>query len=146
MIKRKPTARASTAGKTFVSAVKPTVTKMPIIKTEKNTSTDARPHATISSPPSIAHVSTDTSSSKSDVPTCHECNKVFKRKEHLAQHVKLHLGLRPFKCDEPNCNKAFSRKEHLMRHVVSHTGKKQFDCPICHKLFSRKDNLNKHKK
>ncbi|XP_031620758.1 transcription factor Sp3 isoform X2 [Contarinia nasturtii] len=83
---------------------------------------------------------------KTDVPTCDVCEKVFKRKEHLAQHVKLHLGLRPFKCEEPNCNKAFSRKEHLMRHCVSHTGKKQFDCDICHKLFSRKDNLNKHKK
>lgn len=87
-----------------------------------------------------------TTGSKSDVPTCDICEKVFKRKEHLAQHVKLHLGLRPFKCEQPNCNKAFSRKEHLLRHCVSHTGKKQFDCDICHKLFSRKDNLNKHKK
>lgn len=83
---------------------------------------------------------------KSDAPTCEICSKVFKRKEHLAQHTKLHLGLRPFRCEEPNCNKTFSRKEHLMRHCVSHTGKKQFDCDICHKLFSRKDNLNKHKR
>lgn len=83
---------------------------------------------------------------KTDVPTCEICMKVFKRKEHLAQHLKLHLGLRPFKCEESNCNKAFSRKEHLMRHRVSHTGKKQFDCEFCHKLFSRKDNLNKHKR
>lgn len=83
---------------------------------------------------------------KTDVPTCEICEKVFKRKEHLAQHLKLHLGLRPFKCEEPNCNKTFSRKEHLMRHCVSHTGKKQYECDICHKLFSRKDNLNKHKR
>lgn len=83
---------------------------------------------------------------KTDVPTCGVCDKVFKRKEHLAQHMKLHLGLRPFKCDEPNCNKSFSRKEHLMRHVVSHTGKKMFHCEFCQKLFSRKDNLNKHKR
>lgn len=107
---------------------------------------------------------------KSEVPTCDVCEKVFKRKEvcvtdillisnfdsihncisylsqHLAQHMKLHLGLRPFKCEEPNCNKAFSRKEHLMRHVVSHTGKKMFSCEFCHKLFSRKDNLNKHRR
>lgn len=82
----------------------------------------------------------------SEVPTCAVCDKVFKRKEHLAQHMKLHLGLRPFKCDEANCNKSFSRKEHLMRHVVSHTGKKMFNCEYCKKLFSRKDNLNKHKR
>lgn len=84
--------------------------------------------------------------SKADIPTCNVCSKVFKRKEHLAQHMKLHLGLRPFKCEEASCNKAFSRKEHLMRHRVSHTGKKQFNCEICHKLFSRKDNLNKHRR
>lgn len=88
----------------------------------------------------------NTGDAKSDIPTCEICSKVFKRKEHLAQHMKLHLGLRPFKCEEPNCNKAFSRKEHLMRHRVSHTGKKQFNCEICHKLFSRKDNLNKHRR
>lgn len=77
---------------------------------------------------------------------CDVCSKSFKRKEHLMQHLKSHVGLRPFKCSESGCNKSFSRKEHLMRHVVSHTGKKLFSCPVCRKYFSRKDNLNKHKK
>lgn len=78
--------------------------------------------------------------------TCEVCKKVFKRKEHLMQHLKSHVGLRPFKCEEPSCNKSFSRKEHLLRHVVSHTGKKMFSCDLCHKFFSRKDNLNKHRR
>ncbi|XP_037924538.1 transcription factor Sp4 isoform X2 [Hermetia illucens] len=77
---------------------------------------------------------------------CSTCGKSFKKKEHLAQHMKLHAGLRPFKCTEGDCNKAFSRKEHLMRHIVSHTGKKMFSCDLCQKFFSRKDNLNKHKR
>lgn len=77
---------------------------------------------------------------------CEVCKKIFKRKEHLMQHLKSHIGLRPFKCDENGCNKSFSRKEHLLRHIVSHTGKKMFSCDLCHKLFSRKDNLNKHKR
>lgn len=77
---------------------------------------------------------------------CDVCKKVFKRKEFLMQHLKSHIGLRPFKCDEPTCNKSFSRKEHLLRHVVSHTGKKMFNCDVCKKLFSRKDNLNKHRR
>lgn len=89
---------------------------------------------------------TNAAKTSTEVPTCDVCEKVFKRKEHLAQHVKLHLGLRPFKCEEQNCNKAFSRKEHLMRHVISHTGKKMFSCEFCQKLFSRKDNLNKHRR
>uniref|UniRef100_A0A1Q3F3N5 Putative c2h2-type zn-finger protein n=1 Tax=Culex tarsalis TaxID=7177 RepID=A0A1Q3F3N5_CULTA len=77
---------------------------------------------------------------------CDVCSKTFKRKEHLMQHLKSHVGLRPFKCEEPGCSKSFSRKEHLLRHTISHTGKKMFSCPVCRKYFSRKDNLNKHKK
>lgn len=81
-----------------------------------------------------------------NLTVCDVCKKVFKRKEFLMQHLKSHIGLRPFKCDEPTCNKSFSRKEHLLRHVVSHTGKKMFNCDVCMKLFSRKDNLNKHRR
>lgn len=81
-----------------------------------------------------------------NLTVCDVCRKVFKRKEFLMQHLKSHIGLRPFKCDEPTCNKSFSRKEHLLRHIVSHTGKKMFNCDVCNKLFSRKDNLNKHRR
>lgn len=81
-----------------------------------------------------------------NLTVCDVCKKVFKRKEFLMQHLKSHIGLRPFKCDEPSCNKTFSRKEHLLRHVISHTGKKMFSCDVCKKLFSRKDNLNKHRR
>lgn len=81
-----------------------------------------------------------------NLTVCDVCKKVFKRKEFLMQHLKSHIGLRPFKCDEPTCNKSFSRKEHLLRHVVSHSGKKMFNCDVCMKLFSRKDNLNKHRR
>lgn len=81
-----------------------------------------------------------------NLTVCDVCKKIFKRKEFLMQHLKSHIGLRPFKCDEPTCSKSFSRKEHLLRHVVSHTGKKMFNCDVCKKLFSRKDNLNKHRR
>uniref|UniRef100_A0AAG5DCK2 Protein krueppel n=1 Tax=Anopheles atroparvus TaxID=41427 RepID=A0AAG5DCK2_ANOAO len=84
--------------------------------------------------------------SEVSITTCNVCQKVFGRKEHLVQHLKSHIGLRPFKCEIPCCFKSFSRKEHLLRHTVSHSGKKLFQCDLCQKLFSRKDNLNKHKK
>lgn len=99
--------------------------------------------------PTVSTSNTPQSTSSPQNPaaiTCETCGKLFKRKEHLVQHMKLHIGLRPFTCNEAGCNKAFSRKEHLMRHIVSHTGKKMFSCELCQKLFSRKDNLNKHKR
>lgn len=142
------TSFATTGGKaTVVTATK----KAPVNRTTNATTKTILVSTTTQSPADNrsngnTNSSTTADQSKTDVPTCEICEKVFKRKEHLAQHMKLHLGLRPFKCEEPNCNKAFSRKEHLMRHCVSHTGKKQFDCEFCHKLFSRKDNLNKHKR
>lgn len=81
-----------------------------------------------------------------NLTVCDVCKKVFKRKEFLMQHLKSHIGLRPFKCDDASCNKSFSRKEHLLRHAVSHSGRKMFNCDVCNKLFSRKDNLNKHRR
>lgn len=146
------TSTTSTNAAQAKTAIRRTVAKTTVVTAKPNNKNNAIKTEPSDSNTTATLVTTQTANSgsggaaKSDVPTCEICDKVFKRKEHLAQHVKLHLGLRPFKCEEPNCNKAFSRKEHLMRHCVSHTGKKQFDCDICHKLFSRKDNLNKHKK
>ncbi|XP_017004544.2 transcription factor Sp2 [Drosophila takahashii] len=80
------------------------------------------------------------------VLVCPTCKREFKKKEHLTQHVKLHAGLRPFKCSEEGCDKTFSRKEHLSRHLISHSGQKMYTCEVCKKPFSRKDNLNKHKR
>lgn len=140
-------ARITTARRTMVNRATVTAVKVSTAQTSTttaNTTTNTSTTTTTMTPTAAAAASGDPP--KTDVPTCEICEKVFKRKEHLAQHLKLHLGLRPFKCEEPNCNKTFSRKEHLMRHCVSHTGKKQFDCEFCHKLFSRKDNLNKHKR
>lgn len=75
---------------------------------------------------------------------CGICQKSFKRREHLFQHIKLHTGFRPYTCE--NCSKSFMRKEHLLRHMTSHSGQKNFQCPVCEKSFSRNDNLMKHRK
>ncbi|KAI8335083.1 hypothetical protein BC941DRAFT_431200 [Chlamydoabsidia padenii] len=55
--------------------------------------------------------------------------------------------LKNFECTEGNCQKVFKRSEHLKRHVRSiHTKEKPFECPYqsCCKRFSRSDNLNQH--
>ncbi|KAF9088411.1 hypothetical protein BGX29_000285 [Mortierella sp. GBA35] len=54
---------------------------------------------------------------------------------------------RVFNCMIDDCNKLFKRSEHLKRHVRSvHTQEKPFICPFpdCPKSFSRSDNLNQH--
>nr|XP_022903772.1 zinc finger protein 519-like [Onthophagus taurus] len=76
--------------------------------------------------------------------SCERCLKVFKRREHLYQHEKLHSGFRPFVCE--HCKKSFMRKEHLHRHMTCHSGQRNFMCQLCLKSFSRNDNLLKHKK
>ncbi|XP_055701368.1 early growth response protein 1-like isoform X3 [Phlebotomus papatasi] len=134
---------------TITKKVTQTPTTQVQIKTEPGkVATSAAVVTTASATTTTA--TTTTSIRTANIPpnctTCDTCGKTFKRKEHLIQHLKLHAGLRPFKCEEVGCNKTFSRKEHLMRHVVSHTGKKMFSCEFCHKFFSRKDNLNKHKR
>lgn len=157
-----PSAAAKTVNSISMTPRRPKIVRLPPpparAKTNATTTVVKTPPKPAASPSSsttavaAAAIPGDTSRSDGAVeteggmPTCHVCGKMFKRKEHLAQHIKLHLGLRPFKCDEPGCNKSFSRKEHLLRHVVSHTGQKMFNCEFCQKLFSRKDNLNKHRR
>ncbi|EGV64193.1 zf-C2H2 Zinc finger, C2H2 type [Yamadazyma tenuis] len=52
---------------------------------------------------------------------------------------------KPFPC--PECNKQFKRSEHLKRHIRSvHSNIRPFHCKYCEKQFSRSDNLAQHLK
>ncbi|RCH99193.1 hypothetical protein CU097_012592 [Rhizopus azygosporus] len=55
---------------------------------------------------------------------------------------------KPHACDHPNCDRRFRRLEHLKRHMRIHTHEQPFKCtfPGCFKAFSRSDNLTQHKK
>lgn len=70
-----------------------------------------------------------------------ENNKAFKR-------IKHEISDRPFICTLQNCNRAFKRLEHLKRHHRIHTGERPFRCtyPGCYKTFARSDNLSQHLK
>jgi uncharacterized Zn-finger protein len=47
---------------------------------------------------------------------CHFCQKRFFRKYDLAEHLNIHIGVRPAVCDFPGCTKSFFRKIHLTQH------------------------------
>lgn len=52
---------------------------------------------------------------------------------------------KPFPC--PECDKQFKRLEHLKRHIRSvHSNIRPFHCKYCEKKFSRSDNLAQHLK
>ena len=53
---------------------------------------------------------------------------LLKAKYKLVNHMRVHSGEKPFKCDHPNCNKTFARTENLKIHKRTHTGDKPFKC------------------
>lgn len=46
---------------------------------------------------------------------CEECDKNFKKKSHLDEHMLIHSGEKPFKCEK--CGWSFRRKDKMKKHM-----------------------------
>jgi KRAB domain-containing zinc finger protein len=75
---------------------------------------------------------------------CYKCEKTFKRKYNLSEHLATHELVKRFECR--TCKKVFKHNSNLTRHLKSHKHEKWFECRICRKKFIFNSSLKTHKK
>ena len=69
----------------------------------------------------------------------------FKRKDHLASHMKVHSSSPEDKFTCTDCGKQFTKRFNLNRHQLTHTNdKEKFPCSRCEKTFTSKGQLGRH--
>lgn len=73
--------------------------------------------------------------------TCHVCSMSFANLASVRQHHKTHFPPQ-FKCDF--CPKMFRTKDSRNQHMNIHTGAKPFKCDQCHQGFNSRSGLFQH--
>ncbi|XP_052031503.1 Kruppel-like factor 18 [Apodemus sylvaticus] len=78
--------------------------------------------------------------------TYKDCQKSYKKSNHLKNHMKKHTGQKDYACDEPGCKWKFFRLGDLKRHKQKHSRERPYPCDMCNKSYSRPDYLKKHQR
>ncbi|RXG67190.1 Zinc finger protein 26 [Armadillidium vulgare] len=76
--------------------------------------------------------------------TCNECDKMFKRKKELLQHMITHNGERKYCC--PYCDYKSKRNPDLRVHMRKHTEDISYVCEVCGLRFFQIKLFQQHKK
>ena len=72
---------------------------------------------------------------------CPQCDKTFRYKNNLHNHVYFHNN--PPICDV--CQKACKTYEKLKEHKIIHTNEKPYKCDLCPKAFNNQGSRHRHK-
>uniref|UniRef100_A0A915AR24 C2H2-type domain-containing protein n=1 Tax=Parascaris univalens TaxID=6257 RepID=A0A915AR24_PARUN len=95
--------------------------------------------------PELHHVHSQMHMREAKPYKCTHCIKSFANSSYLSQHMRIHLGIKPFgPCQY--CGKKFTQLSHLQQHIRTHTGEKPYKCKFqgCEKAFSQLSNLQSH--
>ncbi|KAK6459419.1 uncharacterized protein RJT20DRAFT_132553 [Scheffersomyces xylosifermentans] len=91
-------------------------------RTSSTTKLDTHDASSSSSPekrPSLSANTISITPNSNGAFSCSECDKQFKRSEHLKRHIRsVHSNIRPFHCKY--CEKKFSRSDNLAQHLKTH--------------------------
>ncbi|KAG5834072.1 hypothetical protein ANANG_G00257390 [Anguilla anguilla] len=67
---------------------------------------------------------------------------MFTQRGTMTRHMRSHLGLKPFACEE--CGMRFTRQYRLTEHMRVHSGEKPYECQLCGGKFTQQRNLISH--
>ncbi|TYZ62802.1 hypothetical protein PybrP1_007780 [[Pythium] brassicae (nom. inval.)] len=77
---------------------------------------------------------------------CETCQKQFRGRSELQNHVRTHTKEKPLACSHPGCNKRYAHSSNLRAHERTHLGIKPYSCHYdgCGKSFAHSVSLKEH--
>lgn len=76
--------------------------------------------------------------------TCDLCQRKFRRKFDLNNHMLCHTQIRKYHCD--HCTQTFLTRRGLRNHIGLHTNERQFICGICPLRFLHSSSATIHRR
>lgn len=77
---------------------------------------------------------------------CPTCQKQFRGRSELQNHLRTHSGEKPLKCSFAGCQKRYAHSSNLRAHERTHAGVKPYACHYdgCGKSFAHSVSLKEH--